>query len=396
MEFDESLEDPDFRPFVSVTVRTELSKLLKSTTRIVVNEVDGTSSRKCNGLTLSNRPGQYPSESAESIAEAVTQIMHQTWSAQETEDPDADVGLPPVEFVISCEHKTRGTNAHRQRNQFRYVYHADNADDWSEDTTSLEERATIQIIGRYESLVGQLMSHANEAHDRLVNVVTQSSATAAAGADMIKEAIPMFIGGIQSMLNAKYMEYSAKKAEADAAASSSNLKAVMETVGPFIPILGMQIMAKMGFDPGIVAAMMNSQTTPADASPGDPSAPSAPAGPSEGGTDEQPEGQPTIVHRLAALVDAFGRSISPAQRREMNKFLTKRQQAAFDDLFCSTTDGEAYQGYLVVMSTAADKLKQLDALLDTQQRECFQMFFAGCVAYGANATKADEADPAPA
>mgnify|MGYP003652400326 CR=1 FL=1 len=103
MVFDEPIE-VESEVFVPVIVRQELQALLKSCTKVSVYENSGTKQRKVNGLALSCKSGQYPQETVEEIAEAVTRIMHDAWMSQETEDPDEEVGLPPIEFTVVCEH----------------------------------------------------------------------------------------------------------------------------------------------------------------------------------------------------------------------------------------------------------------------------------------------------
>lgn len=371
MTFDEPFEI-DFRPAVPATVRNELNKLLRGTTRIVVYElVAEGKTAKCNAVRLTNKPGAFPKEPLEEIAEGVTAIMQVAWESQETEDPD--VGLPPMEFVVVCEEPGRG----RKRTQFTYVYKGEREPDYAEDTMSVEDRAVMRVLELQERAIDKREATIGECHERLLRIVEQNSSQAAAGATMMAHAVPMFMAANQQVLNAKTMEFSAAKIEAKEKASTERMGKALEFLAPFFG-LGMQQFMAAKF--GVSMAPPAAEHGPANGRATGPS----PEG--EGAHDDEHAGDPggdekVPEHILAAMADHFGSQLTNKQRAELGRILTKKQQAAFDALFCSTTDAEAYAAYRKVASEAMDKLGALQGLLEPEQTEVLSAFMQGAAQY---------------
>ena len=67
------------------------------------------------------------------------------------------------------------------------------------------------------------------------------------------------------------------------------------------------------------------------------------------------------------MAKLFGNSLTVDQRKEMNRSLSKKQLAAFDDLFCADTDEDAATKYQELIEVAGDKLPVLRALLTSDQ-----------------------------
>lgn len=381
MTYDEAFEI-DFRPAVPATVRNELNKHLRGTTRIVVYELmaEGRTS-KINALRLTNKVGAFPKEPLEEIAEGVTAIMQVAWESQTTEDPD--IGTPPMEFTVVCEEAGRG----RKRTQFTYVYKGPDEPDIAEDTMGVEERGIMRILELYERAVNQREATISDCHERLLRIVEQNSSQAAAGATMMAHAVPMFMAANQQVLNAKTMEYSAAKIEAKEKATTERMSKGLEFLAPFFG-LGVQQFLAAKF--GIRMPTVDAEEGPANGANGHANGRArgptvtqegghgdggAAAGAQAGSEEEPPE------HVLAAMADYFGSQLTNRQRAELTKILTKKQAACFDALFCATTDAEAYAGYQGIVSNAMDKLGALQALLDKEQAETLQAFMQGANQY---------------
>ena len=371
--------DLDFIPFVPPKVRLELTKRLKGCTRIVISECEDNRTRKVNGIKLDTKPGQMPRTPVDDIAQLVTNVMHTAWVSQETEDPD--VGLPPMEFVVVCEN----TNNKRERHQFKYTYHAEMDMDEGDASLSDHDAQVDRIIASWERLATTAIDEKTASHEKLLEVVQQNTAGASAGAALMANAIPLFLGGNQAMLNAKFMEYSDVRAREDAKASGDRWASTMQTLAPLGMILMMQMLGKAGIDPGMVAPLLGGMMPGAGAPPaGAPPSQAHAPGPTAaaeaedlgdaGLDDDLPPGMPGQDQQLAALAYNFGNSLRPHQRRELNKLLTKKQVAAFDDLFCSATDNDALLAYQVVMQTCMDKLPGMQALLEPHQTQALHMF----------------------
>jgi hypothetical protein len=203
----------DVDPPIPADLRSRLNQLMRSTTRVVVYDDDG---HKVNALRLTTAPGSFPKEPLEDICREVCRIMHVAWSEQSTEDPD--IGMPPMQFAISCEHTKNGK---RIRPQFQYVYHGDGSISTSEsfeEVMGVEEMARARTMEMLERQNQQFMGTIDLLHGRFLELVTkQSEALTSSGAaanETMKQALPMFFGGVQSMLNGKYMEYNVGRAEA--------------------------------------------------------------------------------------------------------------------------------------------------------------------------------------
>lgn len=400
MTFDDPVEI-EFQPFVPPRIRKELVSRLNYVSKIIVSEHDDGRTRKANGLTLNRRPGQMaPVEPVDDIAASVTVIMHVQWAAQKLEEGASETDRPPMQFVIVCEGKN--AKGARKRSQFQYTYHAELEDPDNEEELSPEQESTNRLVDAWERLATCAIDEKQEAHARLLEVVQQNTASASAGSQLLANAIPLFLSGNQAILQAKYMEYSTDHARAESKANADKFSTTVQGLAPFAMVLLMQVMSKMGMDPTPVVSMMAGAMggqggEPEDAGPAhaaaQPSAqPAAQPQPPGGayayavhtdGTVDPPEAPPPTdagpdgsEHRLAAIAHAFGNSLTPVQRRDMGKILTRKQLAAFDDLFCSEDDAAARQCYQVVVATCMAKLGELQALLDPEQRQALQMFMA--------------------
>ncbi len=350
----------DFRPAVPGSVRSDLNKLLRSTTRIVISVVAAKGkARKVNAIRLNCSPGQWPRESLEDIAEAITAIMHLCWEDQELEE--GQELPPPMEFVIVCEGAPRPGKA-RPRAQFRYTYAGETEADVYEDNLSVDEAATMRVLDLLERHLGQAYSHLDDMQERLLRIVEQNSSQARAGAELMSHAIPLFMAGTQQVLNAKTLEMSAARTEAREKATTERIEAALKTLAPFLGI-GLQqfIQSKLGV-----------QFAPE----GDPA--------NEGYTIHQ-EGEPEAPpqHPLATMARYFGEGLSVEQRAELNRILTRKQQACFDALFCSVTDRDAVAAYAQVAEHAADKLAALQALLSPEQTQQLGAFMHAVAKYSA-------------
>lgn len=387
MQFDEDFEI-DFRPAVPATVRSKLTQLLRSTTRIVVDHVPAPGkTAKINAIRFTNKPGQYPKEGVEEIAEAVTAIMHIAWQEQETED--TDIGLPQMEFTITAEHK-KGNK--RQRSQFTYVYKGDDEPDYVEETMSIEDRGVMRVLELQERALLQREATIADAHERFLRVVEQNTAQAAAGSQVMEHAIPVLLAGVQGQLNAKAMEYNTESLAVKEKATTDRMMAALATVAPFIGIGLQQFLAnKLGIPievlqqgmPGTPGPPGSPAGAPGGAPAGSngrdphPSSPHQPRQPAEEPANEDGVVDMRPVNPLAELGNFFGDGLGVVQRRDMNRMLTKKQQSLFDDLFCASTDAEALAAYVVVKEQAASKLGELQQVLNPDQLQLLMTFIQG-------------------
>jgi hypothetical protein len=364
--------DKDFpipeKMVVPAQLRANLNSLMRSTTKIVVNEKheDGKLT-KINGLKLNCQPGQLPVEGLDEIAEAVTAIMWNHWSEQETEDPH--VGLPPVEFVISCEFYD--SNKKRIRQQFSHVYKGDSEVDVMEEIVSVEQRAVDRAMSLLERQNNQLLGHNDLLHNMILkffgmqNDAAQANGTAST--ESMKHAIPMFFGGIQAMLNARMMEYNSAKAEASERATTDRIIGGLKTLGPFLGMGLTQFIAhKLGIDPMQLGAMFGGGGGPPGAPPHGPNGAPPP--------EADPDGEEPIVERLAAFANLLGDELTNAQRRELGRRFDPTQVAALDDLFCAQTDREVLAAYQVVVGVIGPKLLELRELLSSEQQQSLAAF----------------------
>lgn len=406
MQFEDEYE-PDFKPVVSPKLRNEVHQRLKSTTKIIINEkTDDEGARKINAINLHTKYNQYPPESVDQIAEAVAGIMHIAWQTQE-EDEDGDV--EPMRFTIIFEHwETKAAGKpKRVRSQFTYTYHADNHEQFTEVNADFYDPRD-RLIELQNTHIAMQQSMLLESHQTLLGAVGNFSQGANAGAQVMRDAVPLFIAGMQAQLNAATLQFSAKRAETEAAESGKKLRDVMKMASPYVGLLGGQLMGKfMGADTQAwanVAAQQAQgaaggspaagvpQTPAADgggegASPSvayatvsatDVSATDASAQASDDAYAPPPEGQ-----QLSAFAYGFGQNLRPEQHQAFNRILTKKQVAAFYDLFCASDDAGAYQAYQRLIAEAASKLGDLKTVLDAQQLEWFTMFMTKAAEYGA-------------
>ncbi len=352
MNFDDPFEI-DFRPAVPASVRSELNKLLRGTTRIVVNKeaVEGKQT-KANALRLNTKPTEWPSEPTDEIAEAIIAIMHVAWSAQAKDYPDDD--LPPMMFVVICEQAGK-TSKRPKRTQFKYAYKGEHEPDYLEDAMSTEERSVHRALELLERMLDKAHANNADSHELLLRIVQQYTASSSAGSDLLREAIPLFLSGFQQTLNASQLQFSAHQAEAQTQATTERIKAAMEMLGPFVGIAFQQLATKYGF-------------------------PMPPPGDDDSDADDQ-EG--ALDEPLAAVAQHFGEGLDNRQRAELNRVLTKKQSACFDAMFCAATDAEAFAAYQQIGQHAADKLVVLQALLNVEQGHALAAFMKGAAKYAA-------------
>ena len=363
---------------VAPGLRHRLNQLIRSVTRIVISrkDEDGKAPVKVNGLKLSNTPGGLPKETLDEIAEATAAIMHGDWLTQETEDPD--IGLPPVEYVVSCEYYSQKPDGKKKRvrNQFTWVYKGGAEVPGSnavEETWTMEERSIQRAMDVLERQVGQLQSHNDTLHTLFIRLLeTQSNAMSALGgasAETMKHGLPMFFGGIQAMLNARAMEYNTAKADAEAKYGAEKWVKGLQAIGPFLGLGVSQLLAnKLGVDPQTLASMFGMggpMGGPMGGAP--PTAAPTSTPPSEDG------GPPTDL--VAAFASELGASLDNAQRRDLARRFAPEQIAALDDLFCARTDQEALAAYATVVQIAGPKLVVLQELLTDDQRQLLHAFF---------------------
>jgi hypothetical protein len=353
----------DFPVAVPPRLRHLLNQNLPKATRVVVNDGDG---KKVNGIRLTNTHGGLPDESLDSIAEAVTAIMHIAWRDQETEDPD--IGMPPMDFTVVCEHTVK-RGGKRTRLSFSYVYKGDlidDDDDVLEETITMEERSIQRAFDTLERQNASLIGHVDLIHGTLRDFFKQqmdaTTAQGAASAETMKQAIPMFFAGMQQSLNAKYMEYSIGKAEAEAKASSERFVNSVKAVAPFIGMALQQFMQhKLGIDPSVIF--------------GGGAAAAAPEEPAVADDEEVPK------HLVAFFAGALGNSLTNIQRRTLAQKFKPAELAALDDLFCAQTDGDALEAYAVVVKKVGAKLVELQHLLTGEQGEILGQFMQTLNAY---------------
>lgn len=349
----------DFTVAVPPRLRHLLNQNLPKATRVVVNDGDG---KKVNGVRLTNTHGGLPDESLDAIAEMVTAIMHIAWRDQETEDPD--IGMPPMDFTVVCEH-TAKRGGKRTRLSFTYVYKGDLIDaddDVLEETITMEERSIQRAFDTLERQNASLIGHVDLIHGTLRDFFKQqmdaTTAQGAASAETMKQAIPMFFAGMQQSLNAKYMEYSIGKAEAEAKASSERFVNSIKAVAPFVGMALQQFMQhKLGIDPSVLFG-----------GGGHPAAEGS-APPSAVEDDEPPP-----RHLVAYFAGELGRSLSNVQRRTLAQKFKPLEVAALDDLFCAETDDAALACYAAVVKRIGAKLVELQHMLTPEQGQTLQAF----------------------
>jgi hypothetical protein len=88
-----------------------------------------------------------------------------------------------------------------------------------------------------------------------------------------------------------------------------------------------------------------------------------------------------VEHVLATIAQAFAANLSNQQRAELHNTMTKRELAAFDRLWCSTTDAEAFDAYRALVDVAGAKVLTLRKLLTEEQQQQFAMFMQGAAQY---------------
>jgi len=369
--FDDAFEI-DFRPAVPATVRAELNKVLRGSKRIVVYEqiAEGKTS-KINGFRLTGQAGALPREGLDEIAEGVTAIMHRAWYDQETEDPD--IGLPPMEFVVVLEYDGKG----RKRSQFRYTYKGADEPDFAEETLSTAEQVTQRALELLERVNALAFSTIHDYQERFIEIVQQNTAQSAAGAQLMQHAIPMWLSANQQVLNARTLEFSAAKADAQEKATTARMAAAMKFLGPYVG-LGLQQFVAAKFGVQLPMQMPDlGDDDPTDPPTGGPSGAGASGrgAPTNGvpANGAHPE-EAVPEHIMAAMANHFGDGLTSSQRAELNKLLTKKQQAYFDALFCAKTDADAFSAYQQVAANAMDKLGLLQSLLTKEQTEILGAF----------------------
>lgn len=372
------------------SLRSSLNRMLKSTTRLIVSELADGKKEKRNGLKITNTPGGYPRESLEEIVAAIAAMMHVAWLDQETIDPE--VGPPPMEFVVTAEHYD--SNNKRKRTEFTVTYHGGEGgyDDVADESFTLEERTQqrcVESLERQLAIANDTLERANDMLLRLIEKQSQamSSQGEAASATM-QQAIPMFFGGVQSMLNAKFMEYDRGAAEAKEKATTERLMGTLRTVAPFLAMGAAQIIAHKSGVPreaimGMIAPLLGAlggsgvPTEAAAAPASEPASTSAEDSTSIADDERPPE------HLLAAFASGLGESLSNTQRRELAKRFKPAQLQALDDLFCAETDDEAAAAYDAVVKKAGAELLKLQELLSEEQRGTLAYFMQAMAQYKA-------------
>jgi hypothetical protein len=364
--------------------------MLKSTTRLIVSELVDGKKEKRNGLKLTNTPGGYPRESLEEIVAAIATMMHMAWLEQETLDPE--VGPPPMEFVVTGEHYD--SNNKRKRTDFTVTYHGGEGsyDDVADETFTLEERTQqrcVESLERQLAIANDTLERSNEMLLRLIEKQSQamSSQGEAASATM-QQAIPMFFGGVQAMLNAKYMEFDRGAAEAKEKATTERLLGTLRTVAPFLAMGAAQIIAHKSGVPresimGMIAPLLGALGGAGMPTAAESSAQSEPASSSDDDSTSVEGDERPPEHLLAAFASGLGESLSNPQRREIAKRFKPAQVQALDDLFCASTDDEAASAYDVVVKKAGAELIKLQELLSEEQRGTLAYFMQAMAQYKA-------------
>jgi len=320
------LESPveiDFVPIVPPSLRQKIVKNLKGCARIIISEVVGESksTRKVNSIKLTVQRSGFPKESIDEIVETATAIMETHWSRAMAMRRDEDDGAggedfctDALDFLVICEMSGKG----RKRVQFTYSYAGGGDDEYAEETMSFEERSVLRVCEAQERALAQAYGVIQDSHERLLDVVKANSEASNAGAEIMKNAIPLFLSGTQQVLNARALEYSHAKAEAESKASTEKFSAAVKNIAPFLNLIVQQ---KLGLDP--MQRMSNQQSE------------------TEENEMQDAENQP-VKNPLAELGSLFGDSLSAAQRKHLNDTLLRKEVRLFDAIFTAKTDAEAH------------------------------------------------------
>lgn len=392
------IELPDDAPFIAPPdLRAKLGRCLKDKNRILISvALDKGRQKKANGVTLDTPLGGYPRESVEDITAMCAAIMHVAWVAQEDMTDEGDP--PPMEFMVYLE---RQRGAARQRITFKYLYDPTAAEHSLDEDVPLDERRIERVIETQERMVLSQAGVISDYQETFLKLVEQINAQGKAGVELMHEAIPLLIGGIQSQVNANHEQARMAIEAARSEASNQRTETIMKWVGGGLAAAAAQVASKKlgikmsaadmmkllsesgfgGDGPPNMAQHAEPPSPAPSAAPAQPSAPAhstSEAAPANGSQGD--DGEP-IEHPLATIAQTFASSLTHAQRAKLHDTMTKRELQAFDGLWCAETDEAAFEAYRKLGEVAGAKIMTLRQWLTPGQTEHFVTFLRAASAY---------------
>ncbi len=358
MVFDEPHEFPDDeRVAISDALRSSVYRMLRSTTRIVIEEeVNQGKYVKVNAFRLQCKSGKMPDEDTDDICEAIVQVAHNQWLHRLDEAGESDDSENfKLRFRIACLH-SEGRKSKRTTHAFWYSANLDEED--SEETTSLEKEVLQDLLDTLTRQIDSMQSYIERLQDALLAANDRTGQPLAAAGELLKMAGTMATSGLQATSNALAMKYSEKKIAEEEKAKSERWTSVMKTVAPFVG-MGLQqfIQSKTG---NVTPPMDFSDQGEEQEGPPEPS----------GEPSEEDVEAGIVENELALIAQTFGSSLTPEQSRAMNSKLTKKQIDAVYDIACALTDDEVvekvkkFQNFFPV-----DKFPDLLGILNEEQQQ---------------------------
>lgn len=304
---------------------------------------------------------QQDPESVDELSEAVVRMMHAHWS----DNKDQDGYIPQYKIIVEAKaDSTRGVT----RNYFFFKYAPGESDQQAERMEELETQWAMQAMEMQRSQIDTLTVQNQQLHDTVIKLAELSSAPVNAAVDMFNQGVGIFTSGANMLVEAQRTQFSTEAVKIEQEAKNKRIERVMGVVEkPLATMFGQfsTWAVKKWLDGGddVIETTAQEQPRVADVTQAQPVAADAQAQ-SAAVEEAEPE------HPLAMMFEAFGATITPKQRKDMNEHLTKVQVRLLDELFCAPTDDGALAAWdAAVADMPAEKWVWLAGQLAEDQSE---------------------------
>lgn len=359
-------------PGVPEIIRQHLTRKLRGPAVRVKVEAErmGKAFTSINAIRLADRGAANSSPDVDAVAELLTKIIH----AYHVEHESEDDYLP--RYRVTCELRNEKSRTPLSEKSFsiRYTPGQD-----SEDSDVLRENDILsQALEVNRETISMQQTMIDDLHQVVLSFAHHMGEPIRASAEISHAATSQWIAGANMLVQGHKQLYDIGAATEAEKGRTARVNALLMKFGGTIDHLSTGLIdfiydkiGKKAPGTGITAQIKNKMTAQ----------PAAAAQPAEGGAQEggaQPaegEGAEPAVDEdkvFAVVIEAFARSITPKQRKEMNTHLTKKQLAKLDELFCAENNNEVADHWVAVQEEMGlEKLMWMGSMLDADQQNDF-------------------------
>lgn len=349
-EVNVDVEIPGMPEIVRINTLRKLNIPGSTVSRVVIEREAGKGIwSKINVIRLKGKSADEPA-TIDEVSEAIVRIMHLDWL--EKHDTDSYHNQYKMTFEARTTAKTSATN--RLRTYFLYRYTPGEEDENAQRMEDIETQWAMQAMEMQRGQIDSLTLQNQQLHETVIKLAELSSAPVNAAVDMFNQGVGIFTSGASMLVEAQKTQYSAESVRIIEEAKNKRIERVMGVVEKPLALMFGQ------FSTWAVKKWLGGDPAEADEKPVI-DAEAKDAGPAQ---DAEPE------HPLAMMFEAFGATITPKQRMDMNEALTKPQVRILDELFCAKSDEGALEAWdNSVSHMPAEKWIWLSQQLTDEQNE---------------------------